>query len=107
MVKTEDKGKRTGVHLNFFFFLQCTPRMKYIVLLLVQNNTFLRLGVQNILNCQKWCCGIGQTSNQGPGFQWHLHGALRLFKFFCSTGSAATPGLCLFCFFLKRYASLC
>lgn len=31
MVKTEDKGKRTGVHLNFFFFLQCTPRMKYIV----------------------------------------------------------------------------
>lgn len=59
MVKTEDKGKRTGVHLNFF--LQCTPRMKYVVLLLIQNNMFLRLGVQNILICQKWCWEIGQT----------------------------------------------
>lgn len=35
--------------------------MKYVVLLLIQNNTFLRLGVQNILICQKWCWEIGQT----------------------------------------------
>lgn len=53
MFNAKDEGKRTGIDLNFF--LQYTPRIKYVVLLLIQNNIVLRLGVANTITRQKSC----------------------------------------------------
>lgn len=103
MFKAEDEGKRTGIDLNFF--LQYTPRMRYVVLLLIQNNMFLRLGVANTKNTHLSEIVLGNRTdctNQGLGSQWHLHGALRRHQSFCLIASATrwvltslSPGLCL------------